>query len=306
MSVPCFPSGDQHFLQAGDYTAVVVEAGAALRLLQHDTVDLLQGFAEDERASGGRGQVLMPWPNRVRDGRWTWEGAEQQLPLSEPDRHNASHGLVRWASWRPLEATTSSLTLGVRLMAQPGYPWTLDLEMTYALHPTDGLTVTMAARNRSTTPAPFACGAHPYLTAGSTTVDADTLLLPGATRLLSDDERKLPTGTEAVEGTAYDFRGGAALREVVLDHAYTDLDRGADGRAVVALRSPAGRGVDLWLGEAFGWVQVYTADDQGGRARTALAVEPCTAPPDALNSGDDLAVIEPGGAFSAQWGVVAR
>ncbi|GGF35610.1 aldose 1-epimerase [Marmoricola endophyticus] len=300
------PSGDQHRIRSGAYDAVVTESGAALRALRHDGRDLLQGFAEDEQASGGRGQVLVPWPNRVRDGRWTWQGVERQLPLSEPARHNASHGLVRWASWRPLDVADDAVTLGVRLMAQPGWSWTMDLSMTYALDASDGLTVTASARNLSDSPAPFAYGSHPYLTTGSERVDDDVLTLPGARRMLTDDERKLPLGTEPVGETSYDFRGGARLADTVLDHAYTDLARGPDGRAVVALRSPAGTGVDLWLGEEVRWVQVYTADDQGDRARTALAVEPCTAPPDALRSGQDLAVVEPGGSFTARWGVAAR
>ncbi|KAJ1684316.1 hypothetical protein LUZ63_020609 [Rhynchospora breviuscula] len=251
----------------------------------------------------------MPWPNRVGDGRWTWRGTEQQLPLSEPGRRNASHGLVRWASWRPVPDVApaeDAVTLGVRLMAQPGWPWTMDLAMTYALDAGRGLSVTATARNLSEEAAPFAYGSHPYLTTGSARVDDDVLELPATTRLLTDDERKLPVGREPVGGTAYDFRGGRAIGDTVLDHAYTDLERGPDGRAVVSLRSPAGTGVDLWVDEAVRWVQVYTADDQGDRARTALAVEPCTAPPDALRSGEDLALVEPGATFTARWGVVAR
>ena len=306
MSETALSAGDEHTLEAGAYRAVVVESGAALRLLQHDGADLLQGFGRGERAAGGRGQVLIPWPNRVRDGRWTWRGEEQQLPLSEPARGNASHGLVRWSSWRLVDRTAYAVTMGLRLMSQPGYPWTLDLTMTYALDASEGLGVTVSATNRSATPAPFAYGSHPYLTAGSARVDGDTLTVPGATRLLTDDERKLPVGREAVGGTAYDFRGGAVIGDVELDHAYTDLEHGPDGRVVVALRSPAGSGVDLWLGEGFGWVQVYTADDQGDRARTALAVEPCTAPPDALRSGEDLVVVEPGATYCVGWGIAAR
>ena len=94
------PSGDQHLLTHGRYRAVVTESGATLRSLTYDGRDLVQGFPEDRMPSAGRGQVLMPWPNRIRDGAYTFGGASQQLPLSEPGRHNASHGLVRWVSWR--------------------------------------------------------------------------------------------------------------------------------------------------------------------------------------------------------------
>ena len=58
------------------------------------------GFAADEMSSGGRGQLLMPWPNRVRDGAYSFDGRDLQLALTEPRRSNASHGLARWAAWR--------------------------------------------------------------------------------------------------------------------------------------------------------------------------------------------------------------
>ena len=164
----------------------------------------------------------------------------------------------------------------------------------------------MTATNLAAESAPFAYGAHPYLTTGSAQVDDDELALPGATRLLTDGERKLPTGREPVAGSPYDFREGRPIGDTVLDHAFTDLVRGADGRARVVLRAPAGNGVELWVDERFGWLQAYTGDDQGpDTARTALAVEPMTAPPDAFNSGDDLVVLDPGATFSATWGIRA-
>jgi len=299
------PSGDQHELTHGRYRAVVTESGATLRTLSYDGRDLVQGFPEERMPFGGHGQVLMPWPNRIRDGAYTFGGASQQLPLSEPGRHNASHGLVRWVSWSAAEGDASSVTMRYRLMAQTGYPWTLDLACLYSLGE-DGLAVTMTATNLDAGAAPFACGAHPYLVTGSAHVDDDVLALPGATRLLTDDERKLPTGREPVAGPPYDFREGQPIGDTVLDHAFTDLARDADGRARVALRSPAGSGVELWVDEQFGWVQVYSGDDQApDTARTALAVEPMTAPPDAFNSGDDLVVLEPGATFSATWGIRA-
>ena len=298
------PSGDQHPITHGHYRAVVTQSGATLRSLSYDGRDLVQGFPEDRMPSGGRGQVLVPWPNRIRDGAYTFDSAPQQLPLSEPARRNASHGLVRWVSWRG-ESGGNAVTMRYRLMAQTGYPWTLDLACRHALDD-DGLAVTVTATNLSAASAPFAYGAHPYLSTGSVSVDDDLLTLPGATRLLTDDERKLPTGREPVAGSAYDFREGRPIGDTVLDHAFTDLSRDPGGRARVELRSAAGNGVELWADERFGWLQAYTGDDQGpGTARTALAVEPMTAPPDAFNSGDDLVVLAPGTTFSATWGIRA-
>jgi aldose 1-epimerase len=301
------PSGDQFEIAAGGYRAVVTESGAALRLLEHDGRSLLHGFGEDEMSPGARGQLLVPWPNRVRDGAYSFGGRDLQLPLTEPSRHNASHGLARWVAWSPEEQGAGSVSLGYRLMAQSGYPWTLDLHVLYDLS-ADGLTVTQTATNLSDRPAPYASGAHPYLSAGPGPVDGWELSLPASLRLLADD-RKLPVGEEDVEGTAFDFRVSRPLRDTVLDDAFGGLVRDAGGVATAEVRDPgSGRGVALWVDRHHPWLMVYSADDQPER-RVALAVEPMTAPHDALRSGRDLVTLapagEPGDELSVSWGIRA-
>ena len=257
-----------------------------------------------------RGQLLMPWPNRIRDGRYLWDGVEQQLPLTEPSRHNASHGLVRWVAWTVASHTDDAVELSYRLMAQSGYPWTLDLSIRYELGD-DGLTVTQGAVNRSAEPAPYAQGAHPYLVAGPAPVDTWELLLPAATRSLSDPERLLPIGREDVTGTEADFRTSRPMGDVVLNHAFTDLVRDDAGLATTVLRDPGtGRGVELWVDETQGWLMLYTADDQPEPfRRRSVAVEPMTAQADAFRSGEDVVVLAPAGAdgdrFTARWGIRA-
>ncbi len=230
-----------------------------------------------------------------------------RLALTEPSRHNASHGLARWAAWTLEEHTANSVSLGYRLMAQTGYPWTIDLHVLYDLS-ADGLTVTQTATNMAGSPAPYAQGAHPYLVAGEGPVDGWELTLPAATRLLVDD-RLLAAGRETVDGTAYDFRVARPVAATVLDHAFTDLERDSGGVATVTLRDPVtGHGTELWVDGRHRWLQVYTADDTA-TPRRSLAVEPMTAPADAFRSGDDLATLtaqgEPGHELSASWGIRA-
>jgi aldose 1-epimerase len=300
------PSGDQFEVEAGGYRAVVTESGATLRVLDYDGRPLIDGFAEDTPCPGGRGQLLVPWPNRVRDGAYTFDGRDLQLGLTEPARHNAIHGLARWVSWTAQEHTATSVTLGYRLMAQTGYPWTLDLHVVYDLS-ADGLTVTQTATNLDDRPAPYASGAHPYLSAGPGPVDGWELTLPASLRLLSD-ERQLPTGDEDVSGTPYDFRMARPLRDIVLDHGFGWLTRDPDGVATALVRDPAtGRGVALWVDEHHPWLMVFSADDGTARARQAIAVEPMTAPPDAFRTGRDLVTLAPAGEagdeVSVSWGI---
>ncbi|WP_109508921.1 aldose 1-epimerase family protein [Nocardioides speluncae] len=300
-------SGEQFEISAAGYRAVVTEGGGTLRLLEHAGRPLIDGFAADEVPYGGRGQLLMPWPNRIRDGAYSFGDRDHQLSISEPARKNASHGLVRWVAWTVEEHTENSVSLMYRLMAQSGYPWTLDLHVLYDLS-ADGLTVTQTATNLAPAAAPYASGAHPYLTVGSGPVDSWEMVLPARTRLLSDD-RLLPTGVEAVAGTPYDFTRPRRIGRTVFDHGFTDLARHHD-RATVALHDPAtGRGVALWVDARHRWLQLYTGDDQPAWARRSIAVEPMTAPADAFRSGTGLLTLAPAGRpgdeVSASWGIRA-
>jgi len=301
------PTGDQFEINGGGYRAVVTECGAALRLLEHEGRPVVDGFLEDAMPGGGRGQLLIPWPNRIRDGRYSFDGRDFQLGLSEATWGNASHGLVRWAAWTLEEHSPGSVSLTYRLMAQSGYPWTVDLHVLYDLS-ADGLTVTQTATNLSSSTVPFASGAHPYLRVGPGPVDEWELTLPASTRLLTDDQR-IPVAEEPVEGTPYDFRVSRPIRATVLDHAFGDLDRDESGVAAVTVRDPSsGDGVALWLDDRHDWIQVYSAEEDP-TPRRALAIEPMTAPPDAFRSGRDLVVLAPAGQdgdeFSGSWGIRA-
>lgn len=290
------PTGEQYAIESHGYRAVVTQSGV-LRQLRHQGRDLVDGFAADAMPSGGRGQLLVPWPNRIRDGRYDFGGATHQLALTEPKRGNASHGLVRWVSWSLARHDPAVVELRYRLPAQTGYPWSLDLSTTWEVDD-EGLTVTQSATNRADSPAPYASGAHPYLLAGPGPCDRWELGLPAATYLTVDDERLLPTGRSSFAGVV-----GDPLGDTVLNHAVTDLDRDADRVAVVELHDPeSDTGVALWVDEHHRWLQVYTGDDTP-TPRVSVAVEPMTAPPDAFNSGEDLVVLEPGASFSASWGI---
>jgi aldose 1-epimerase len=298
------PSGCQYTIVHGADRATVVEVGGGLRSYVADGRELLDGYAEDEMAAGARGQPLIPWPNRLRDGRYTWDDQTHQAPLSEPEKGNAIHGFLRFANWTCLGQTTSRVDLGHVLHPRPGYPFTLAVRLSYELGP-DGLAVTTTARNVGTQALPYASGQHPYLTAAPTTfIDECTLQAPGATYLPTDD-RGIPTGRKPVHGSEYDFRTGRQIGAVTLDLAFTDLDRDPDGRAWVRLRAPDGRGAAIWLDENYPYLELFTGDSlpDPQRRRCGLGIEPMTAPPNALQSAIDVQRLEPGASASASWGI---
>jgi aldose 1-epimerase len=293
------PSGAQYVINSGDHEAVVVEVGGGLRAYRSSGREVVDGYEETELCPSGAGQVLAPWPNRIRDGRYTFGGRTHQLSLSEPLAHNAIHGLVRWAPWRATEVSGSSVTLECQLPAQPGYPWTLRLGTTWTVG-ADGLRASHTATNLSDRPAPFGLGAHPYLTVPGP-VDDVLLTVPARSRLLLDG-RDLPIGAARVAGGDYDFTSPRPIGAARLNTAFGEVP--ADGSSVALSTLDGSPLVTVWADEAFGWWQVFTADTTPApRTRRSIAVEPMTCPPDAFGSGRDVVTLEPGRTWHGSWGI---
>ena len=298
------PSGEQFGIAHGEQRATVVEVGGGIREYWDGDRPVLQPYALEEICDGAHGAPLIPWPNRLGDGRYTFDGQERQVPLTEPAKHNAIHGLLRWRNWRALEIEADRVLMGTTLYPNDRWPFALQLEIEYRLSPA-GLSVETRATNIGDGACPYACGQHPYLSPGDgRTVDECSLELPAATRILTDPERQLPTGRETVEGTQFDFRTTRPLGSLQMDYPFTDLARDSDGRAWVRVGRPDGVTASLWADAAYPLIEVYTADTLAPeRRRRGLAVEPMSAPPNALQTGESVVRLEPGDGHTARWGV---
>ncbi len=281
-----------------------MEVGGALRAYSAVERELLDGYAEQEMCPSARGQTLIPWPNRLRDGSYEFGSEDLQLALSEPEKHNAIHGLVRWANWTPADRREDRVAMEHVLHPQPGYPFALGLRIDYRLDES-GLTVQTTATNVGTTESPYGAGAHPYLTAGTGTIDECTLKSPGAVRMRTDDQA-IPTASERVDGTRYDFRVPKKLGSTRLDTGYGELDRDPDGRARVVLEAAADDvRVTLWMDEHYPYLMLFTGDSLPDRSRRrhGLGVEPMTCAPNAFQSGEGLQRLQPGDSFTSAWGI---
>jgi aldose 1-epimerase len=296
------PSGEQIEIAHGDQEAVVVEVGGGLRAYSAAGREIIDGYGADEMSSSGRGQVLIPWPNRVLDGAYEFEGRRHQLPIDDVEEQDAIHGLVRWAAWTVAEREPDRVVMEHVLHPQPGYPFSLALAIEYVLSD-QGLRVAATATNLGTSPCPYGAGAHPYLTVGTPSVDSLILRSPGRT-VLRSDARGIPVGADSVEGTDYDFRRPREIGATRLDNAFTDLERDDDSLARVELRNPCeDRGLTLWVDERYPYLMLFTGDPLPDVNRRSLAVEPMTCPPDAFRSGQDLVRLEPGQSFTSAWGI---
>ncbi len=299
------PSGAQHEIIHGDQRAVVVEVGGGLRAYGEAQGPLLDGYELEEVCTGGRGQQLLPWPNRVRDGGYEFDGTKQQLALTEPAAHNAIHGLVRWANWNVLDRAEPRDRVVVEYMLhpEPGWPGTLHLQIAYALDH-GGLTVTTSTTNVGAVAVPFGSGAHPYLTLGTESIDSLILQAPGR-RYLKADGRGIPIGAGEVRGTEYDFTEPRRIGDSRLDTAFADLARDDDGRTRVRLQTADGtRRAALWMDDAYPYLMLFTGDSLAGpKRRRGLGIEPMTCAPNAFQSGDGLVRLDPGATHVGAWGI---
>ncbi len=308
MSTDSSPMGKHFELKASIggriQRAVVTEIAASLRELDVDGVALVQDYPADAQPPWCAGWVLVPWPNRVAGGTWSYDGAAQQLDITEPDKGNALHGLLTRTPYGVGAHTTDSITLDAGISPQPGYPFELSTSVHYQLVE-DGLLVTHRLENTGHRSAPVALGAHPFLRLGSVPTDELTLYINAATHI-EVDERLNPSGiTTDVAGTRNDFRAGQLVGVVDLDDAWSDVRREEDGSSLHYLEAPDGSQVQMFMDASFGYIQAFTTTEfaaDGGMV-TAVAVEPMTAPADAFNSGEGLRWLEPGEAWEASWGI---
>ena len=296
------PSGRQFEISHGDQRATIVEVGGGIREYEVDGRAVLDPYPLEAICDGAHGAPLIPWPNRLADGRYSFDGADHQVALTEPTKGNAIHGFLRWRNWEATDRQPQRVVIGTTIHPLEGFPFTLEVSIAYELGE-EGLTVTTSATNAGEQPCPFASGQHPYLSPGDGLIDECSLELEAGTRILTDAERQLPTGTEETAGTSFDFRSPRRLGDQQLDFAFTDLARDEAGRAWVRLQAPDSSCAELWVDETYPIVELYTGDTLSEpRRRRGIGTEPMTCPPNGLQTGEGILRLEPGETATSRWG----
>ena len=305
-------SGTAFSIAAGDYEAEIASVGASLRALRYRGRDLVLPFDANDLRPAMQGAVLAPWPNRLADGVYSFDGIEYHLPLTEPATRNASHGLVTWLDFSLAEQTNNRLVLRGRIEPQRGYPWRIRVDVAFELT-ADGFRQVVSATNESAERAPVGLGVHPYVLAGSSdeavhlpgALDDWQLSLPARAVLRVTEDRMLPLDiVDVAEHRAgmFDFRQRRHIGSTVLNHAFTAIDADANGWATITVTDANGHGVELRWDAQAPWVQIYSSDAQPtATRRQGLAIEPMTCPPDAFNSGTDLRIVPAGGTTELEW-----
>jgi aldose 1-epimerase len=298
----------EYEIRAGEYTALVTVQGAALRRLTYRGRDLIVPTAPGQPIPDYRGIVAAPWPNRIADGFYRFDGHYLHVPINEPERRCALHGLASTRVWAVSALADRAITFALDLEPSEGYPFSLQLEVAYALEPgghgsEGGLWWEVRTRNSGQRPAPYGVCPHPYLVAGDSPLDEWELEIPAERFLEVTPDRLLPIGERDVEAHPFDFREPRPIGATEIDHAFTCISFDDSGIARVVVRDREhGTGVGMAWDSSCPWLQVHTADKEAPvPSRLGLAVEPMTCPPDAFNSGIDLIRLEPSASHSARW-----
>jgi aldose 1-epimerase len=314
------PGPDTEFeLVLQDLHARVSPYGASLRGVWQVTEsgqkhEIITGYSGAKDKVGGQGDVLIPFPGRVRDGRYMFQGQVYQMTQNDKDGPNAIHGFLRQLLWDVTEATESSRTFSTNLdpNINSGYPFSLQATIRYTLTPSEsesvGLTCRFSVTNTGNTPAPVAAGFHPYFTVGSSLIDEDSLLLPFS--YLLEFENLLPTGKIlSVTDTPYDFRTAHPIGTTAFNTCFCDPIRDPDGLVRIRLTAPdCQRTVTVWFGTPLDYVVLYSGDPlPDSHRRRSLAIEPMTCASDGFNHPTwGLVALAPGDTFSGTWGVQAH
>lgn len=274
-------SGKTINLAAGDYRAEIVTVGAGLASLTHRGRHLVVPHPAHEMPLAHLGKVLVPWPNRIANGRYQFNGKTFTPAINDHLSASAIHGLLAWQAWQVIGQTDSGVTLSAFLPPTYGYPFMLAVEVTWQLDENAGLNACILSKNIGDVTAPYGAGVHPYLTCNLHPIDDCELQMPSRDVFDASSATRFTT-------PELDFLHRRKIGTTQIDHTFHVPEN--DVWWGVRLTHPQSA-MSVWLQSHQPWLQLYSGEKL---ARKGLAVEPMSCPPDAFNSGIDLVLLHPG------------
>ncbi len=279
-------------LENGESHAVINLIGSALVGLRFGDFQLIPEIDLGPKVFAGT--LMTPWPNRIENGVYQFEGKQYQLEIRD-GMGNALHGLVDEQSAEVLEHRIGFARLRNFVQSSAGYPANLVVESVFELTATE-LMVSYTVTNRGPGNAPVGIGAHPYFPYTATTrveINAETAAIHGS--------NMIPIGKVPSSQLGLGPGIPALVTELSLDTQFSQL---ANPVATVINDDYA---FDLWQQDA-NWLMVYntTVFPWVSGPGNAIAMEPQTCPADAYNTGEDLRVLASGDSTSMRWGIRLR
>jgi aldose 1-epimerase len=310
------PFGDSRRIsvwnQSGMRLEILPDYGAALNAFHIPTrndeyINIIDGYSTDTEPgiTGAyyKGVLLFPFPNRLKNGTWEWEGKKLEFPINEPARNNALHGSLFNRSFEIRETMATSEMAFIHLVYKPlkqeaWYPFDYQIDVQYILTDSDGLVVKTQISNEDEVNLPFGLGWHPYFKTGS--LVNDLIVSIPEIKALEVDSQMIPTGTRL---NFHLFDRPQQFRETALD---TGFELSPTERYETQVFDPQKKlKFTIWQNsgsEGYRYLQVYTPPH-----RQTVAIEPMTCMANAFQTGaDGLLILEPGNSQQFEWGISFR
>ncbi len=293
--------------ETGEFVSIIPQFGANVNEIvlqkQGKVHSILEGNESRASFKGKgvfKGAHLLPFPNRIKEGRYTFKGISYQLPLNYPDEGHAAHGFIYN---KPFELTsTFANPTFARATLQyhydgnnKGYPFPLNIQIIYQLEEKNGFQCQVEVTNIGEQAIPFGCGWHPFFKLGRK-IDQLNLKFSADRRIIFDSQL-IPTGQ--TEKFAYfkqlkrignhHFDACFKLQESTTNHQTELFDEQKDLKIILWQETGPSK---------FNYLQVYTPPN-----RQSIALEPMTCNVDAFNNGQGLIILKPQQKFSAKFGV---
>ncbi len=260
----------------------------------------------EERPTAYGNPILFPFPNRIRNGTWQFEGKTYQFDKA-PESPTTIHGLLLNQPYQVESHTAdgNGATLVCSLNSQDfpdvvrQYPFPFKIEITYTLKDAV-LTMETSIQNTGDRNMPMGFGIHPYFSVDlGTEADASQAIITvPAAKYWELDEVLVPTGKQQDVNGTLDLQRGQPFAKLKLDHVFTDVQL-VDGVSRCRIENrDTGYGMVMESDAQFRELVVYTPPD-----RDAICFEPYTCPTDAINLETrgipaGVIVLAPGETFS--------
>lgn len=230
--------------------------------------------------------ILFPFPNRIRNGKWEFEGKTYQFD-KQPESPTTIHGLLLNLPYKVEKhaADKNGATLVCSLNSQDfpdvirQYPFPFKIVITYTIKDA-ALTMDIMIKNTGKSNMPMGFGIHPYFRVDiSAKADASKAVITvPVNKYWELDDVLVPTGIQKDVTGTLDLRKGQLFSELKLDHVFTDIEL-VDGmsRCVIENRD-TGYAMVMESDAQFRELVVYTPPN-----RDAICFEPYTCPTDAIN-----------------------
>ena len=281
--------------------SILPQLGGCVSLLKLNGISILDEFAdatEIETNPAYKNVFLLPFPNRLKDGKYNFNGKTYQFPINDKTNNTALHGFTDFnnlqiASFESNEKDAHLVLKGDYDGSNPAYPFSFETTLSFELTNDNTFTATIQIQNTDNSEFPIGTGWHPYFKLGEKINDCQ-LQLPLVQKVICDDNM-IPVG----KTVSFDkFNDSSTINDTQLDTAF--LLSSTAGKAKVIFKNDKTT-IEYWqetgIGK-FNYLQIYTPDH-----RNALAIEPMTCNIDAFNNGDGLIVLKPKEILKASFGM---